>query len=519
MTSDDEELQILSNITYDGWPETLSQAREFDRGRKQVFELYWNCKDELTADDGLVYRGHRLVIPTKERANIVKSLPESHIGIEGTLRRARDIVYWPGITAQLKDYLSKCGICNRYRPEHCKEPLKPHDVPDLPSEKVGVDLFVMDRQSFLIHWTKKWIYIKFAQRKYDGKLCLLQSKPVANAVNAIFGTIFTMVCKYDSKYDIYRVCYRFALSKHNFASYLHCANLMQIHFFVQCIIARDYYSGYFEVQDMSSTTSIRVITVLKSWFSRHGIPSTVISDNGPPFNSEDFKAFSSEWDFHHITSSPYHPESNGRAENAVKTCKSLLTKARADKRDPLLALLEWRNTSSKGMNASPVQLLYGRRARTRLPVTKSLLVPQVISDVPQKIKSRKQKQKFYYDRHSHELPTLHDGDATRMRLPGNSEWSLGRVVGEGGPRSHGVEVNGKPYRRNRKLLRATPEKLEPKAASYDLKEPSGPGESSSGDVSPPTMLVSPEVPEPCPTSRPVRERRPPVWLKDYECGH
>ena len=93
---------------------------------------------------------------------------------------------------------------------------------------------------------------------------------------------------------------------------------------------------------MSSTTSTRVTTVLKAWFSRHGIPVTVISDNGPPFNSEDFKTFSKEWDFQHVTSSPYHAQSNGRVENAVKTCKSLLTKARADKRDNLLALLEWR---------------------------------------------------------------------------------------------------------------------------------------------------------------------------------
>lgn len=68
------------------------------------------------------------------------------------------------------------------------------------------------------------------------------------------------------------------------------------------------------------------------------------------------------------------------------------------------------------MNASPVQLLYGRQARTHLPVTKSLLVPRVISDVLQEIKARKQtEQTFYYDRHSHELPTLHDGDAVRMR--------------------------------------------------------------------------------------------------------
>ena len=129
----------------------------------------------------------------------------------------------------------------------------------------------------------------------------------------------------------------------------------------------DYYSGYFEVQDLSNSTSNRVITVLKTWFARHGIPVTVISDNGPPFNSGDFESFSKEWDFHHNTSSPRHPQSNGRVENAVKTCKSLLMKGRADKRDPLLALLEWRNTPTEGMHASPSQLLYGRRTRSRLP--------------------------------------------------------------------------------------------------------------------------------------------------------
>ena len=83
-------------------------------------------------------------------------------------------------------------------------------------------------------------------------------------------------------------------------------------------------------------------------------------------------------------------------------------------------LLEWRNTPSEGMNASPVQLLYGRPTHTRLPVTKSLLVSKVISDVSEKIKSRKQKQKFHYDRHSHEQGTLHDGDVVRMRLPGEN---------------------------------------------------------------------------------------------------
>ena len=82
-----------------------------------------------------------------------------------------------------------------------------------------------------------------------------------------------------------------------------------------------------------------------------------------------------------------------------------------------------------------------------------------------------------------------------------------------------MDVNGKHYRRNRKFLRATPEEVEPTVTIQDLSEPSEPDESSSADVSLPTMSVSVEVAEPCTTSRPVRERRSPAWLKDYECGH
>ena len=107
MTAEDEELEILTNVIGDGWPETLAQTREFYRRQKQVIELYWNCRDDVTTDDGFVHRGHRLVIPVKERSNIVKSLHESHVGIEGTLRRARDIAFWPGITAPAQRLLIK----------------------------------------------------------------------------------------------------------------------------------------------------------------------------------------------------------------------------------------------------------------------------------------------------------------------------------------------------------------------------------------------------------------------------
>ena len=61
------------------------------------------------------------------------------------------------------------------------------------------------------HWTKKWIYIKFAQHKDVANICLLLSKSVADMVNATFAAIFTLVRKYGSKCGIYHLCPRFSL--------------------------------------------------------------------------------------------------------------------------------------------------------------------------------------------------------------------------------------------------------------------------------------------------------------------
>ena len=79
-TAKDEELQILSNIIREVWLETLAHAPKFDRRRNQVIGLYWNCRDELITEDGLIYRGHHLVKPAGERSDMVKSLHESYWG-------------------------------------------------------------------------------------------------------------------------------------------------------------------------------------------------------------------------------------------------------------------------------------------------------------------------------------------------------------------------------------------------------------------------------------------------------
>jgi len=56
-------------------------------------------------------------------------------------------------------------------------------------------------------------------------------------------------------------------------------------------------------------------------FSRNGIPTTIVSDNGRQFVSREFQQFCEANGIRHATSSAYHPRSNGEAERDVlKRC-------------------------------------------------------------------------------------------------------------------------------------------------------------------------------------------------------
>jgi len=154
------------------------------------------------------------------------------------------------------------------------------------------------------------------------------------------------------------------------------------------IIAVDHYSDFFEMERLSNESATQVIKFLKNVFSRHGIPTKLISDNGPQYSSEEFRDFAKKWSYTHITSSPHYPQSNGRAEGAVKSCESLMMKALEGKEDFQLALLALRNTPTETTGLSPVQRLFNRRTRTLAPTRPVLLNPEVHEGVKDKIKNQ-----------------------------------------------------------------------------------------------------------------------------------
>lgn len=82
-------------------------------------------------------------------------------------------------------------------------------------------------------------------------------------------------------------------------------------------LAVDAYSKWPEVEVMTSTTTGKTLDVLRRWFSSHGLPEAVVTDNGPQFVSEEFEEFCKLNGIKHLRSAPYHPASNGLVERFV----------------------------------------------------------------------------------------------------------------------------------------------------------------------------------------------------------
>ena len=97
---------------------------------------------------------------------------------------------------------------------------------------------------------------------------------------------------------------------------------------------------------------------------------------GKWFTSSEFAKFANECDFEHRTNSPGNSKANGKVESAVKAAKNLIRKTVDSWTDPYIALLDYCNTPTQGMESCLVQCLMNRRTRTLLPTTKALLQPR-----------------------------------------------------------------------------------------------------------------------------------------------
>lgn len=158
------------------------------------------------------------------------------------------------------------------------------------------------------------------------------------------------------------------------------------------LVVYDDYSRYPVVTKVSSTSAKVVTKKLEDIFAQFGIPEVVKSDNGPPFQSYDFKQFAQDLNFKHRRVTPLWPQANGGVERFMKTLKKALRCAVAEKRNwreeiPRF-LLNYRNSPHASTGKAPATLLFGRSLRTRLPQIPKIKKEEEIRNKDLKSKSR-----------------------------------------------------------------------------------------------------------------------------------
>ena len=111
----------------------------------------------LTADNGLVLKGQRLVILTAIRPSVVNDLHASHQGMTRTKQRTPQLIFSPRLTADIESAVRKCAVCRQQAPSQANEPLRVTEDrrPTIPFESTSEDLFSCQGLDFLVYTDRK----------------------------------------------------------------------------------------------------------------------------------------------------------------------------------------------------------------------------------------------------------------------------------------------------------------------------------------------------------------------------
>ena len=137
------------------------------------------------------------------------------------------------------------------------------------------------------------------------------------------------------------------------------------------LVVVDYFSRFYEIDILRSTTTDKVIESLEKVFSRHGYPVTIKSDNGPQFIAAEFIDYCKTINVKPIKVTARWAQANGEVERQNRSLLKRLQIAQAEKKnwksELLTYLLAYRSMPHNTTGVSPAELLFGRKLRTKIP--------------------------------------------------------------------------------------------------------------------------------------------------------
>ena len=286
------------------------------------------------------------------------------------------------------------------------------------------------------------------------------------------------------------------------------------------LVVSDDYSRYPVVNIIHSTSNKTVIPHLDRIFAQFGIPCLVRTDNGPPFNSREFRLFAEYLGFTHRRDTPRWPQANGEVERLMRTLGKAIKTAKIQHGSWKQALFQflriYRATSHATTGESPAKLMFGRPIRTILLERP----PTTTQDAGTRKRDEKRKQKIKKaaDRGKHNVPQLAHGDKViirqerRNKLTPHYEPRPLKVITVKGSMITAARPTGEKITRNRshfKLIPDTSKTTTPVTQIHGESDDEWPG----GDRNefPPVDDPAPSAQQEAPPERrgySLRERRP-----------
>ena len=126
-TNKDRVLQALIDQFKKGWPE------------HKIYEA-----------QGIVFVGDKLLVLKELRPYMLQKIHETHLGMKKCKSRACEIMYWPGMSRDMEEIVSRCKVCAKYQSNNQREPMIPHEVPNRPWSKLGADIFTYGSNDYLV---------------------------------------------------------------------------------------------------------------------------------------------------------------------------------------------------------------------------------------------------------------------------------------------------------------------------------------------------------------------------------
>ena len=115
----------------------------------QELHLYWNFREDLSVEDGLVTKSSRLLIPSILRQKVMEQIHDRHQGIDKCMLKARESMFYTGISDDIWETVEICGIF-----QSTSRAVKPigniSEVPPHTWHTLGTDLFYWNKMDYLV---------------------------------------------------------------------------------------------------------------------------------------------------------------------------------------------------------------------------------------------------------------------------------------------------------------------------------------------------------------------------------